>query len=103
MDGMEHLTGKHDEVISFISAVRDLSPSLEKACLMGSCYRFHLVLKQRFPEAIPYMNSERNHVASLIGDTLYDITGALPGRETDGFHKMEPSEIRAASKWRARF
>lgn len=91
-----------EEVLAFIVCVRELSPSMEVICLNGSCYRFHLLLKQRFPEAVPYMNGERNHVASKIGETLYDISGALPEKMADGFHEMEASEIRAASKWRSR-
>lgn len=37
------------------------------------CYKFHLLLKQEFPEATPYYNG--NHVLTLIAGRLWDKTG----------------------------
>ena len=82
-----------------IAAVYDLDPSLRQICVNGSCYRFYLLLKTIFPEAVPYMNIQRDHVVTKIGQDLYDISGKLPKKRHADYHEMSPKEIEIASKW----
>lgn len=44
--------------------------------LFGSCFNLYLILKQVYPEAIPYYDV--NHVITKIGDRCYDIAGEVP-------------------------
>lgn len=41
----------------------------------GGCYKFHLILKAVYPEAIGYYDG--NHVYTKIGNKVYDITGEV--------------------------
>ena len=85
--------------VDFISTISDLDPSLKRICLNGACYKFHLVLKSAFPEAVAYMNEQRDHVVTKIGTDLYDISGKLPRKRHADYHEMTPKEIEVASKW----
>ena len=62
-------------------------------------YRFHLLLRSIFPDAVPYMNSSRDHVVSKIGDRFYDIRGRVPVKREDEYHLMDAGEIKSAAKW----
>ena len=96
---------REDGVELFVSSVRELHPGLEQACLHGNCYKFHKVLSMAYTDAVPYVNAERDHVVTRIGDGLYDITGRIGGvngKAGRAYHVMSASEEKAASKWRRR-
>ena len=94
-----------DDVVEFILAVKGLDPHVEQACLHGGCYRFHKVLAMAFAGAVPYMNAERDHVVTRVGNVLYDVTGrigSVTGKAGDAYHRMDDTEIRVAEKWGVR-
>lgn len=62
-------------VEQFIATIRDSFEDSVKVYTQGSCYEFYLILKQVFPEAIPYY--DENHFITRIGDKYYDITGEV--------------------------
>lgn len=82
-----------------ISMFKNADKRAEHIFTHGGCYRFHLLLRSIFPEAVPYMNSSRDHVVSKIGDRFYDIRGRVPSKHEDDYHIMDDIEIRVASKW----
>lgn len=91
-----------DDVEQFIELIRTLDAHITTACLRGSCYKFYKVLSRVYPDATPYMNTERNHVVTRIGNSLYDITGrvgSVGGKAADKYHRMDETEIRVAQKW----
>jgi hypothetical protein len=57
------------------------------------------LLKTVFAEAVPYMNEQRNHVVTKIGQDLYDISGKISRKRHSDYHEMSPKEIEVASKW----
>lgn len=59
--------------LNLIEAIRESFNFSTEVYTRGSCYRFHLILKEVFPNAIAFYNHD--HVYTLIGDTYYDITG----------------------------
>ena len=74
------MTTKQEEVAHFIRLIRGLSPQwLRYACTHGGCHRFHLVLKNRFPEAVAYKTyidrGRYGHVVSLIAGLYWDAWG----------------------------
>lgn len=62
-------------VLRFVKSVRDSFDGAVIVYTHGSCYQFHLILKEVFPSAKPYSN--HNHVISKIGRKYYDITGLV--------------------------
>lgn len=56
------------------------------------CYRFHLLLKERFPEAVALYTG--NHVLSLIGGSLWDKNG-LYAYPVDGEPRVKEKLIEA--------
>lgn len=45
----------------------------------GSCYKFYLILKEIYPDAVAYYDSD--HIITKIGSMYYDIEGiAAKGR-----------------------
>jgi hypothetical protein len=61
--------------LAFLYALRDLHPDLIQVCRNGSCFKLYLLLKQVFPEAEPYYDSD--HVIVKIGKAFYDIRGEV--------------------------
>ena len=91
-----------DDVQLFVERVVDLDSRLKNSCLHGSCYRFYLLLKQVYRDAEPYINKERDHVVTRIGNGLYDVTGrigSIAGKTAEQYHRMSDSEIKVAERW----
>lgn len=80
-----------------IKALRSTDPYIKDIFTRGGCYRFFLFLKKLFPEAQSYINKDKNHVATLINDRLYDITGEI--EDHTGWRRMTKQDIAKASKW----
>lgn len=64
-----------EKVLKFIETIRDSFNDSIKVYTQGSCYKFYLILKEVFPEAICYYDI--NHVITKIGNSYYDITGEV--------------------------
>lgn len=67
--------------IELINALRESDEYIKYIYTQGSCYRFHIFLKSIWPEAIPYINKTKDHIATRIGNSLYDINGETDGEE----------------------
>lgn len=75
----------------FIRTLREAHPDMELIFMHGSCYRFYLLMKHVFPEAVAYYNID--HVLVKLGDKFYDITGEV--RPDDSYFLM-------TEEWHAR-
>lgn len=69
-----------DNVLDFILLIRDTAnKEMVRIFTCGGCYRFHLILKRAFPEAVPYMvissDDKIKHVVTKINDKFYDVNG----------------------------
>lgn len=64
----------------------------------GSCYRFHLILKEVFPDAEPWHCIKERHTYTKIGDYFYDIRGK---HEREDLEPLEshPGLMSAAYGW----
>lgn len=96
---------KHDEILNFISIIRDSHPDMVNIFTLGSCWDFYLILKDRFPSSIPYY--EIGHIITKIEDRFYDITGEIIESENKylpffGFY-VEVSEKRVLKTWKNSF
>jgi len=67
--------------------------------MRGSCYRFHLFLKELFPSALPYLNDEKNHVASLIDGELYDIRGKVEEKYKGLYSPLRSEDLELVQEW----
>lgn len=75
------------EVLNYIDLIRSAAPrEILSIFSHGGCWHFHKILKDKFPEAIPYKvtyasfdsnNHNFNHVVSLIEGVYYDIEGVF--------------------------
>lgn len=61
----------------------------------GGCYQFYLILKEVFPQSIPWYNQITGHIYTEIDGKFYDITGELS--LPDGSFMLE-SENRIAEE-----
>lgn len=83
---------KQTEVAVFISKICGVAPCLMRQIFMrGGCYRFFLILKDRFPEAEAY--EIQGHCVTRLFDRFWDITGALPSN--DKYRKMNKQDHEA--------
>lgn len=65
----------HTKIESFIAALRDSFIGSQQVYTQGSCYHLYLILKEVFPEALPYYDGD--HVITKIDGKYYDITGEV--------------------------
>lgn len=75
---MTQIQRKREKVARFIRLIRGISPQwLRYAATHGACYRFHLVLKDRFSFAVPFVvpDGEHIHVVSKLYEQYWDIWG----------------------------
>lgn len=65
-----------EQVVSFISRFKSLSPSGDVVDVFtkGCCYWFAYILSARFKGTLMY-DSVANHFATEIGGRIYDISG----------------------------
>lgn len=84
------------DVINIINALRKTDKSIEVIYMNGSCYRFHLFLKELYPNAIPYMSQDKDHVITKINNEFYDITGKV---EEESYYPFTDDDFKLAEKW----
>jgi hypothetical protein len=66
------------ELLRFISAIRNSHPDMVRLYSEGQCYNFALIIRSIRPEAeIRYAYVE-GHVYTEVGGRLYDIRGVKP-------------------------
>lgn len=63
------------DILKFIETIRNSFVGSETVYTRGSCYKFYLILKELFPDAEAYYNSD--HVITEIDGKYYDITGEV--------------------------
>lgn len=66
---------KHQKILNFISLIRNSHSKMTDIFTQGSCGDFYKILREVYPESIPYYNS--NHMITRIDDKYYDITGQI--------------------------
>lgn len=82
-------------LLTLINALRESDPYIKTIYSEGGCYRFHLMLKEIWPDAMPVINATNDHVGSLIDGEVYDIDGIVKWNYRD----MDDSDIELAEGW----
>lgn len=87
------------EVLAFLAAMRDVHPDMPRYGLNGGCFRVYLLLKQCFPGAEAWYDS--NHVITKIGDAFYDIRGQVEPESAVGaqYLRMDRLAFNRAYGW----
>lgn len=83
--------------IEIIDSLRKTDPYIKTIFLQGSCYKFHLFLKDLFPESVPYIDKNKQHVITRIGGYFYDIRGYVRGLHK--YEKMGWQDLADVEKW----
>lgn len=67
------------DINEFLKALKESDFYIESIYTHGGCYQLYKIIKTIFPEAKPYIKDANGfcHVATLIGDSLYDINGFI--------------------------
>ncbi|MDH1865716.1 hypothetical protein N5D83_02645 [Pseudomonas chengduensis] len=86
-------------VLAFLAALRDVHPDMARYGLNGGCFRVYLLLKQAFPDAEPWYDSD--HVITKIGDCFFDIRGEVQPESEVGatYLLMDPLIFNRAYSW----
>ena len=86
--------------LDLIEAVDNSYIHAKTVYTMGGCYKFHLILKAVFPDAVAWYSPSKAHVLTMIDGTLYDINGPY-GMEPDLVTVDSDRSIRSAAEgWR---
>lgn len=84
------------DVLKLINSLRDTDRAIEVIYMNGSCYRFHLFLKELFPQALPLISNEKDHIITNIDGRYFDITGEV---NVDGFTPLNDDDIEMVKGW----
>jgi hypothetical protein len=85
--------------LKLINALRETDLYIHDIFMMGSCYRFHLFLKELYPDSKPFMHADRDHVVSKIGDKLYDITGEIQAEFEFLYEPLNDEDLELVESW----
>ena len=75
------MKSRHKEILGIIKTIRESFIGAEYVYTHGSCFQFYRILKKLYPETCAYYDGD--HVISMIGNRMYDITGEV--KNTEGF------------------
>jgi len=78
-----------------IDLLRQIDKYIPIILTRGGCYRFYQFLNSLFPDAKPYINNDKDHIVTLIGDTFYDINGVADGE----FHPLSIEDEEMCEEW----
>ena len=84
------------DILTLITELRGTEKYIQAIFMYGGCYRFHLFLKKLFPDAVPYINTDKTHVITEYKGKFYDITGEV---DPEGFSEMTREDVEMAEKW----
>lgn len=85
-------------VLSLIAAIRESYLHSKTVYTRGGCYRFHLILKAVFPDAVPIYQVP-GHVVTEIDGRLYDITGEVAAEQYQVRLDSDPRTLAEAPSW----
>jgi hypothetical protein len=80
-----------------VNSLRKTDRYIENIFMQGGCYQFHLFLKNIFPDAIPFIHKDKDHIVSKIGNNLFDITGII--EIENEYSPLKKSEFEMVEKW----
>lgn len=86
----------HNQILTFISLIRESDSLIPRIYLHGGCYQFYKILKSQYPSAILVINEEENHVCAHIDDVNYDIRGICT---EEGFRPATPEQEEKCKTW----
>lgn len=84
----------------FIETIRKSYVHAETVYTNGACYQFHLILKQVWPNAVPWYDSIVGHGLTEIEGRYYDITGEVNLPLKSYPLAQEPRILEEAKTWK---
>lgn len=90
---------KTAEPLIIIGALRKTDSYIVNIFKEGSCYKFYEFLKVIFPQAIPYINNQENHIATKINGNLYDIMGKISKKEQSEYYPLKECQLKMVKRW----
>ena len=64
--------------------------------MSGGCYQFYLFLKVIFPQALPFINKNKDHIISKINREFFDISGIV---NQSGFEALTYKDLDLVKTW----
>lgn len=92
-------TAKHKDIIAFIKAVRESFPDAPIIYRYGGCYGFHLILKEVYPTADPFVTANNDHIVTRINDRFYDVLGEYVNNDGELFDKVKKLTEKQKEYW----
>lgn len=95
-----------DNIIKFLTELRESADEIYAIYLNGSCYRLYKMLHAICESAEPYWSDRDNHCVTKIGNRFYDIGGEVHRDYIDelGYYEI-PKHLRKGYellKWKSR-
>lgn len=88
---------KETKLLRFIKTMRESDGYIQHIYTQGGCYQFYLILKVIYPQAVPYINTAKTHVAAKLFGRLVDIEGPVEN-EAD-YSPLQPEDLKKCEGW----
>jgi len=85
--------------IIIIDALRKSDSYIINIFKEGSCYKFYEFLRVIYPNAMPYINKEENHVVTKINSSFYDITGKIARKYESMYFPINEQQLKKVKQW----
>jgi len=84
-----------NNIEKFLFELRDSAEIMYNIFTKGSCFRLYLIMRQVFPESIPYWSDMDNHCVVMVEGNFYDIGGLLSKKYVNdkGYYRVSDDLI----------
>ena len=88
-----------DRLQRIIQSLRDSDMYIEHIFMRGGCYKFHLFLKTIYPNAVPYIHQDKDHVVTRLFGSLFDIKGIIEPKYECLYTPLSDKDIDLVKSW----
>lgn len=84
------------DIETFINNLRESDEYIPTIFMQGSCYKFHKLLKSLYPESVPLINKNKDHIVTLYRFKMWDINGEV---KSDGWYYLTDMDYNLVGSW----
>lgn len=88
-----------ERLLSIIDSIRNSDAYIEHIYMRGGCYQFYIILKSIYPESLPYIHQDKDHVATKLFGNLYDIRGEIESKFECLYRPLATEDIPLVEAW----
>lgn len=90
---------KISKILDIISSLRESDYYIPYIFMQGGCYKFHLFLKTIYPDAVPYIHQDKDHVVTCLYGKLFDMRGQINPVFEMMYSPLKDEDLAVVESW----